>query len=564
MSRIAFIFGLLLGIVAASFCAWAQTAPQSQATSSIAGTVVDAITGQPLKSASVWARNFQPGAGGRHFASASTDAEGHFLLDGLVPGRYGVSASREDYVGQRRGGNGSGGKLIAVVADQHVDNVTLQLTPGAVVAGHVRDAAGKALTGVSVEVLRYFYDGGQKQLHGVRSATLTNTEGEYRITGLAPSRYYLRASSATTSETNNDSAGKSSGNPSSKEAYASAYYPGNSDLTRAVELVVLPGADLSGIDLTLPSVRTVDVSGRVLVAGNSTPAAKAEVNLVDADGASSFTRQCTADAKGNFQLHDVLPGNYVLLAEIEQPTKTSKVLFGSKAMTVGKANLSKVEVAVAPGSDVSGHIRLEDKANDKAKVDFTRISVELQPQGNSSVTALMPGVDNALVNADGSFVFSDVPQGTYQINFSPMLPGYYVKTTGAADVLETGISVSGGQPLAALDLTLSSKVARLEGDVSTSDQPAAGASVVLVPEGNRSAHTQYYRRSTTDQSGRFAISNVIPGDYKVFAFEELDRGASVNPDFLQPFEDRSQSVNLQEGGDLNVRLEIIPASEMSP
>ena len=329
-------------------------------------------------------------------------------------------------------------------------------------------------------------------------------------------------------------------------------------------MVVLPGADLSGIDLTLPSVRIVDVSGRVLVAGNLTPAAKAEVNLVDADGAPSATRQCTADAKGNFQLHNVLPGNYVLLAEIEQPTKTSKVLFGSKPLTVGKVNMSRVEIAIAPGSDVSGHIHFEDKADDKTKVDLTHISVELQPQGNSSVTALMPGVDNALVNADGSFVFSDVPQGTYQINFSTMLPGFYVKPTGAADVLETGISVSGGQPFAALDLTLSSKVARLAGDVSASDQAAAGASVVLVPEGARSAHTQYYRRSMTDQSGRFTISNVIPGDYKIFAFEELDRGASLNPDFLQPFEDRSQSVHLQEGGDLNVRLEVIPASEMSP
>jgi len=559
------MFGLLLGTIAASFCIWAQTAPPSQATASISGTVVDAITGQPLKSASVWARNFQTGSGGRHFASASTDAEGHFTLDGLVPGRYGVSASREDYVGQRRGGNGSGGKLISVVADQHIDNVILQLTPGAVVAGHVRDAAGKALTGVSVEVLRYFYDGGQKQLHGVRSAALTNAEGEYRITGLAPNRYYLRASSATTSESSNDSSGKSaSGNSSPKEAYASAYYPGSSDLIRAVELVVLPGADLSGIDLTLPSVRTVDVSGKVLITGNSTPAAKADVNLVDADGASSATRQCVADAKGNFQLRDVLPGNYVLLAEIEQPTKTSKVFFGSKPMTVGKVNMSKVEIAIAPGSDVSGHIHFEDKADDNAKVDLTHISVELQPQGNSSVTALMPGVDNALVNADGSFVFSDVSQGTYLINFSPMVPGYYVKTTGAADVLETGISVSGGQPFAALDVTLSSKVARLAGDVTSSDQPAAGASVVLVPEGSRSADTQYYRRSMTDQSGRFTISNVIPGDYKVFAFEELDRGVSLNPDFLQPFEDRSQSVHLQEGGDLNVRLEIIPASEVSP
>ncbi|HEY4904371.1 MAG TPA: carboxypeptidase regulatory-like domain-containing protein [Candidatus Sulfotelmatobacter sp.] len=564
MARIVFIFGILLGLLAASFCACAQdvqpSQATSQATSSISGTVVDVITGQPLKSANVWARNFQPGQGGRHFSSASTDAEGHFLLDGLAPGRYAISASREDYVGQRRGGNGSGSKLLTVVADQHIDNLILPLTPGAVVAGHVRDAAGKALTGVSVEVLRYFYDGGQKQLHGVRSPSLTNPEGEYRIPGLAPGRYYLRASTVSGGEHSKSSSSKSS----SKEAYAAAYYPGSSDLIRAVELVVLPGADLSGIDLTLPSVRTVDVSGKVLTAGNSIPATQAEVTLVDADGSPSSTRQCVTDVKGNFELHDVLPGNYVLLAQVDPQTKKSKMFFGSKPVDVDKVNLSKIEIAIGPGTDVSGRIHLDDKGDDKAKIDLSHISVELQPEGNSSVTALMPGVDNASVNSDGGFLFTDVPEGTYLLNFSSLPAGYYMKSTGAADALETGVTVARSQPLPALDLTLSSKVARLEGDVSSSDQPAAGASVVLVPEGTRTAHTRYYRQSMTDQSGRFSMKSIVPGDYKVFAFEDLERGASLNPDFLQPFEDRSRSVHLQEGGDLNLRLEAIPASETSP
>jgi len=85
-----------------------------------------------------------------------------------------------------------------------------------------------------------------------------------------------------------------------------------------------------------------------------------------------------------------------------------------------------------------------------------------------------------------------------------------------------------------------------------------------VPENGGVAHVGDYRRSMTDQSGRFFMKSVIPGDYKVFAFEDLERGASLNPDFLQPFEDRAQIVHLQEGADLNLRLQAIPASETSP
>jgi protocatechuate 3,4-dioxygenase beta subunit len=539
-------------------------APPDQATASISGAVVDAATSQPLKAANVWARSFQPGQGGRRSSSATTDAEGHFTLNGLVPGRYVVSASREDYVG-RRSTNGPNAKIITLAPDQHVDDILLQLTPGAIIAGHVKNADGKPLPGASVELLQYFYDGGEKQLHGVRAPALSGSEGEYRITGLVAGHYYLRASAPAPSE-NPKASSKSPSKSSSKskEGYAPTYYPGASDVTRAVDLTIRPGQDLSGIDLTLASVPTVDVSGRVLLSANSIPAANAEVSLVDADGSPSSTRESTADTKGNFALHDVFPGSYVLLAQTDPQTKNGKSLFGSKTIQVSKANIAKAEIAIGPGTDVSGHIHLEDRGDDKTKVDLTRISVELQPQGASSVTALMPPVDNAMVSADGSFQFTDVPEGTYLLSLSSIPAGYYAKPTGGVDVLATALTVGHNQALPALDFTLSSKVARLEGDVSNSDQPASGAAVVLVPENGGAAHTGDYRRSMTDQSGRFFMKSVIPGDYKIFAFEDLERGASLNPDFLQPFEDRAQTVHLQEGADLNVRLEVIPASETSP
>jgi protocatechuate 3,4-dioxygenase beta subunit len=575
--KIFVIFVIALAIAIAmtatyAICASAQNAAPAQATASISGTVVDAATGQPLKAASVGARNFQPGQGGRRTSSATTDAEGRFTLDGLAPGRYMISASREDYVG-RRSQNGPNAKSLTLAPDQHLSDILLQLTPGAIIAGHIKNADGKPLPAASVEVLQYFYDGGQKQLHGVRAPALSNSEGEYRIAGLVAGHYYLRASVPVASESSEienpkaslKSSPKSPSKPSSKpkEGYAPAYYPGG-DISRAVDLMIRPGQDLSGIDLTLASVPTVDIGGRVLLSANSMPAANAEVNLVDAEGSPSSTRESTADAKGNFELHDVFPGNYVLLAQTDPQTKNGKTLFGSKPIQVSKVNIIKVAIAVGPGADVSGHIHLEDKGDDKPKVDLTRISVELQPQGASSVTALMPPVDNALVTADGSFQFTDVPEGSYLLRFSSLPAGYYAKAAGGVDVLETTLIVGHNQALPALDFTLSSKVARLEGDVSNSDQPASGAAVVLVPESGGAAHVGDYRRSVTDQSGRFSMKSVVPGDYKVFAFEDLERGASLNPDFLQPFEDRAQTVHLQEGADLNVRLEAIPASETSP
>ncbi|HEY4950549.1 MAG TPA: carboxypeptidase-like regulatory domain-containing protein, partial [Candidatus Acidoferrales bacterium] len=101
MVKVYLIFAFAMFAIVAISVSAQNGAPPDQTTASVSGTVVDAATSQPLKGANVWARSFQPGQGGRRSSSASTDAEGHFTLNALVPGRYVVSASREDYVGRR-------------------------------------------------------------------------------------------------------------------------------------------------------------------------------------------------------------------------------------------------------------------------------------------------------------------------------------------------------------------------------------------------------------------------------------------------------------------------------
>jgi large repetitive protein len=530
----------------------AQDAPAPPAVSAITGTVIDGLTRQPLAAANVSARNFMPGQSGVRVFSATTDSEGQFTISSVSPGRYVVSASLPGYVGGRLAGFGSSGRALTVAPDQHVDGLTLLLTPGASVVGHIKDKDGKPIAGVAVQVMRYFYDEGQKQLHGVGSPSSTNAGGEYRITGLAAGQYYLLATATF---------GSAEAKKPANQAYASTYYPGNRDVARATPLAIRPGEELAGIDMTLTPVRTVSISGRVLMASTSAPAPGAEVMLAEQEGGdASAQRQCLSDAKGNFELQGVPPGAYEIIAQVEPKNRKSKALFGRKSIKVGEANLRKLDVRIGPGIDLTGHIRVDDKAH----VDFSRMTATLQARESSTVSALLPGVDNATVKPDGTFTFADVPDGTYSINVYPLPPGNYLKATGRADVLDTGITIARGQPQGELDLTLSPSAARLEGTVSNDQQPAAGAAVVLIPEGIRKTQPRYYRQLTTDQSGRFSMRGIIPGDYRVLAFEDLERGAYLNPDFLQRFEDSGESVQLQEGANLNVRLDVIPASETSP
>ena len=93
---------------------------------------------------------------------------------------------------------------------------------------------------------------------------------------------------------------------------------------------------------------------------------------------------------------------------------------------------------------------------------------------------------------------------------------------------------------------------------SKTQQPAPGATVVLIPqEKERRDQIQYYKTVTTDQYGRFTLKNLDPGEYKVFAWEDVETGAYMDPDFVGPVESRGESLTIREGSQENLQLKLI-------
>jgi hypothetical protein len=163
------------------------------------------------------------------------------------------------------------------------------------------------------------------------------------------------------------------------------------------------------------------------------------------------------------------------------------------------------------------------------------------------------------VGADGSFSFPEVPEGKYKIDFFPLPSGFYFKSGGSTDILESGISVSRGQPYSGLEIILSPGAGRVEGTVSNNQQPAPGTLVLLVPEGARRNQPRDFRHGMTDSSGRFSLRNVTPGDYRLFAFESAEGNSLNDPEFLRQYEDSATSVHLKDNDVVSVRMDAIAA-----
>ena len=115
----------------------------------IAGVVVKLAGSEPLNKAHVRLQNADDRT---RSITVATDTSGHFVIPGVDPGRYHLSASRLGYVtfeyGQRKP-NGPGA-IMTLRAGQEMKDLVFRMIPSAVIAGHITDEDGEPLPQVHV------------------------------------------------------------------------------------------------------------------------------------------------------------------------------------------------------------------------------------------------------------------------------------------------------------------------------------------------------------------------------------------------------------------------------
>jgi hypothetical protein len=505
----------------------------------VKGTVVNAKTNEPVKRAQVvLSRSGSPGTAP---VVALTDRAGQFELANLDPGQYSISASKEGFIpGARRPGDPPA--MLTLASGQTAEGLVFHLPPAAVIAGRVVDEDGDPLMHVHVQALHYVYRDGWRQLMVERDA-VTDDQGDYRIPGLAVGRYQV---SATYSDPHLADPGFAASLPA--EGYASVYYPGVPDATQATSLQLHEGEERRAVDFRLTPVRTVRVRGRV----TPSPSRQQEavfVSLRDEGQPGAPGRQAMAppSEKGAFEFRGLTPGSYTLLAQAHMEGAQLKA---HQLIEVGGSNLDGVDLALRPGVDLKGRVRVENDAGPDVKLGGLTVRLmadQASPFGGMGLTTA----------ADGSFVFKDLTEGNYRLLVQLLPPDFYVKaaTSGSTDVLEKGLTIAGETP-AALDVVLSSNTGQVDGAVTDDDKPAIGATVVLVPMAKR---LDLYQQGATDRNGRFTIRGVAPGSYQIYAWDSIDRGAWQDPDFLAVYRNQATTVTVDDKGRVTQDLPLLHA-----
>jgi hypothetical protein len=112
-------------------------------------------------------------------------------------------------------------------------------------------------------------------------------------------------------------------------------------------------------------------------------------------------------------------------------------------------------------------------------------------------------------------------------------------------------------------VTIRSRRARVQGSVIDKDGlPATGVRVVAVPNEARRRNFKLFKSQTTDQYGRFDLGGLAPGSYKIFSWTGIEKEEWEDADFLKPFEDKGEIVELQDEDVKTVNLKVIEKKSM--
>jgi 5-hydroxyisourate hydrolase-like protein (transthyretin family) len=491
-------FTILL-IASASIAA--QTKPKPAVGYSIAGTVVNAASGEPVRRATV---SVQDEESRQIIASVETDSEGRFSLDGLSAAKYPLTASKRGFLTGYYDEHESFNSAIVTGADQQTSGLIFRLTPGASLHGVVTGDGGDPVEGASVMLfLKPHHHNPGDRIRKVEDATTDDT-GAYEFDGLAAGDYLVAVKAEpwfAILQPSNEIPQRLEGPVSALDvAYPVAFFDSTYDEAAATS-IILTGGDSEEANINLHSVPALHLlfnpagiadgyqGGERLyqtVFGTRIP-----VNKLTMFGNSQpFIVDCGGLAPGHYEAVQGTPSRILELnASTSQRIDTT---FGKPTIAVTGI------VQTAPGVTLQGKTKLVLNSLDDTNHQEP-ISTEY---------------------GTGEIEFLDVPQGIWEL---------WVERNGSV-LPVTSLTIGGqkhpGNQLIVRDkplqvtATASLSETRVEGFARNKEgKGQSGVMIVLVPK-EMAAFRSLARRDQSDSDGSFSLRDVAPGQYTVVAIED--------------------------------------------
>ena len=516
---------VVVGLTCLSHTLAAQAAQQA-ATSSIAGRVINGVTGAPLARVLVEANG----------AFTFTDHEGKFGfaeaggVSTLVLTKPGFAGSPEQM--------DSPGFLVPKSADPL--NLEFSLWPEAILAGTVTGPEGQALARLNVVARRTLYENGVRRSQPT-SFTATNSRGNFRLP-VPAGDYVLETRYGPPGSSDADSV-----LPTELPSHSSEATGGSIHIVSGQELHFdLHPAVAPAHKFTLP----VDTASERQVPS---------ITLRTSDGVLYQPGAMRMSPRGVTM--ELPAGTYELFAQMFEPD----------GLRTGQALVN------VPDRDATGNLlHLEPLPAIPVEVAIDPADLNLQGSSHGSSTTPNPGAFNLQLDpVDGSedlggggvrlasrgsgvSTFS-APPGLYRLSGGEG-SGWVIEsaTFGGTDLLRDNLAIGPNGGAEPIRLLVSSRGGTISG-VTRLHGAAAACWVVLV--GNGAALPRFQMRRS-DADGRLNLSGVAPGTYRALAMPFMHSANFADPAVLDAFRTYVQEITVDASTSATLSLDAVPAEEL--
>lgn len=513
-----------------------------------------------------------------------TDDQGRFTFGELPPGRFTVVATRPPYVKTAFGAKRPGrpGVPIELAAGQRVNDATIALARGAAITGIVRHPGGEPAPGVQVVA---------SPLDGSPDLTVvpivTDDRGVYRVFGLSPGRYVVRAtvtdraadiiSPRTDAEMDEILSRLQRRSPQGNVAgsttpgtvpttvdpnkrartysYAPIFYPGTPDPDQAETVTLNDGEERAGMDFSLQLVHTSIIEGRVSMPG-SAPPSNTQLTLTrmvqGGRVADPLTTIASArlDSAGAFRFASVLPGKYRVIARAvvtSDAAPASRTVIGihwaAADVAVVDDDMLTVTLTMQPGLKLSGKVLFD---GDAAPLDPTKILMKV-----TDVAGMSNSLPMGVTRADGTFEIGGILPGAFAVTATVPDGAWWLRSVmiDGRDALDFPLEINARDITGAV-ATFASQRTELSGSLQLAPNvPATDYFVVVFAEDKSfwrpASRRVKFTRPSTD--GRFSLRDLPAGDYLIAALTDMDASDLNDPAFIERLVPAAAKVHIGEG-----------------
>ncbi len=383
--------------------------------------------------------------------------------------------------------------------------------------------------------------------------------------------------------------------------FAPVYFPGALSATGAATITLAAGEERNGVDFALQLVRTTKIEGSIVTPAGVSPQS---VTLAMVPGGPSalaggigpmLLNRAAVGPDGKFSYYAIPPGQYTITARarpaggagagpqagapqefgvriggpggaaagidqlVTQMGGSGAAYWAMADVSVDGSPISNVVLTLQPGMTVSGQIEFKATRATPAP-ELSRVRVTMTPAptaaGGGGISLGLPA---AQVDPAGKFTVTGVTPGRYRLNGlapSPQGTGpgqaWTLKSAivKGRDALDFPIEIGPGEEIADAVLTFTDATQQVSGVLQDpSGRPAPDYTIVVFAADNKywTPQSRRIRTARPATDGRFTVTNLPAGEYRIAALVDIAPNEANDPSFLQQLVAASYQFTLGEG-----------------